>query len=93
MTPNLPVENYNNKETSHVIVDAVSSVIPGKIVDDFTSAISKAISSDLTSKTSATLTKESINSMKKLHSDINSTGFQIGSNAIMDYWGEIWEEV
>lgn len=83
----LPVENYNNKETSHVIVDAVSSFIPGKIVDDFTSALSKAISSDLTSKASATLTKESINSMKKLHSDINSTGFQIGSNAIMDYWG------
>ena len=69
------------------IVDAASSVIPGKVVDNITSTFSKAISSDLTSKTSATLTKETINSMKKLHSNINSTSFQIGSSAIADYLG------
>ncbi|NLB67668.1 MAG: RHS repeat-associated core domain-containing protein [Bacteroidales bacterium] len=76
-----------NKSITNAAIDAVSSVVPGKVVDNVTSGFNKAVSSDLGSSAAATLTKETKSSMKQAQAMVNSTAVQTGANAVADYMG------
>ncbi|MDI9604174.1 MAG: RHS repeat-associated core domain-containing protein, partial [Bacteroidota bacterium] len=76
-----------NKSITNAAIDAVSSVVPGKVVDNVTSGFNKAVSSDLGSSAAATLTKETKSSMKQAQATVNSTAVQTGANAVADYTG------
>jgi hypothetical protein len=76
-----------NKSITNAAIDAVSSVVPGKVVDNVTSGFNKAVSSDLGSSAAATLTKETKSSLKQAQATVNSTAFQTGANAVADYTG------
>ena len=75
------------KSITNAAIDAVSSVVPGKVVDNVTSGFNKAVSSDLGSSAAATLTKETKSSMKQAQTMVNSTAVQTGANAVADYMG------
>ena len=76
------------KSVTTAVVDALTSVIPGKTVNGTTSNFNKAISGDLSSSTSAILTNETKSTMKQVQSTVNSTGFQTGANAVAEYTGK-----
>jgi RHS repeat-associated protein len=77
------------KSVANTAIDAASSVVPGKAVDNVTSSFNKAVSSDLSSNAAATLTKETKSALKQAESVVNSTGVQAGANAAADYVGGV----
>ena len=79
-----------NKSITNTAIDAVSSVIPGKVVDNVTSGFNKSVTFDLGSSAAATLTKETKSSMKQAQATVNSTAVQTGTNTIADYTGNSW---
>jgi RHS repeat-associated protein len=78
-----------NKSITSTAIDALSSVVPGKVVENVTSSFNKAVSSDLGSNAAATLTKETKSSLKQVQVTVNSTAVQTGANAAADYVGKI----
>ncbi|MPM39692.1 hypothetical protein SDC9_86326 [bioreactor metagenome] len=79
----------DNKSITNATIDAVSSVVPGKVVDNATSGFNKAVSSDIGSSAAATLTKETKSSLKQAQATINSTTVQTGANATASYTGGV----
>ncbi len=76
-----------NKSITNATIDAVSSVVPGKVVDNLSSSFNKAINSDLSSNAAAALKKETKSSMRQAQATVNSTSVQTGVNAVADYVG------
>ncbi|MFR2069169.1 MAG: RHS repeat domain-containing protein [Bacteroides nordii] len=68
-------------------VDISSSVLSGKAVDGIISGFNKAVTSDLTATSAATMTKGTLSGLRQAQSLVNSTGFQIGVNAIGSFIG------
>ena len=77
------------KSLMNASIDVASSVLPGKVADGVTANFSKAISSDLSSSTAAILTNETKSSLKQTQAIVNSTAFQTGANAVVDYAGKM----
>ncbi|MDL2213711.1 hypothetical protein LJC29_07060, partial [Bacteroides sp. OttesenSCG-928-N06] len=77
-----------NKPITNAAVDAFSSIVPGKVVDEVTSNFNKAIASDLAAG-SATMSKGMKSSLSQAEAVVNSSNVQTGANAVMDFAGGI----
>ena len=76
-----------NKSITNAAINAIFSIVPGKVVENITSGFNKAVTSNLGSSVASTLTKETKSSMRQAQAMANSITVQTGANAVADYTG------